>query len=288
MSINFGVAGFPPNFQKSEYRKKRENIFEWLHNIGLDWIELQNTYGVKMPPEQAIRYRALAEEFNIGISIHAPYYIAFASRDPDVVERSKKRMIQCFDLAKLLGSKRIVFHPGYPPGKTEVERQIGINMIIDSLLALKHFVPEGICVYPETAGKRRQLGSLDEILQICDAVDYAFPCLDMAHIHSFELGSLMTADSIKHVLSKAINSQKEENSDYLHIHMYPVEYDNNGEKQHKAFADMSDPIGSIPYYPTASDFITALSSMCTNAVIVCEARDTQDVGAILMKKMLCG
>ena len=49
----FGVAGFPINFFSSQYGKKRENIFKWLEEIGLDCLELQCTYGIKMKEEQA-------------------------------------------------------------------------------------------------------------------------------------------------------------------------------------------------------------------------------------------
>lgn len=286
MGIKFGVAGFPPNFNISPYKNKREKIFEWLHDLGLDWIELQNTYGVKMPADQALKYRALSEEFGIGISIHAPYYISFASRDPDVAVRSKARMVQCFQLAQLLGSNRIIFHPGYPPGKTEAERRLGVARVIDALLALKPQVPEGICVYPETAGKINQIGSLEEILEICDAVDYARPCLDMAHIHAFRRGGLTTANAIKQMFQQVTDVLGLDALGKLHIHMYPVEFDHNGEKRHKAFADLSDVEARTPYYPTATDFVTVASRLPLETVVICEARDTQDVGAMLMKHLL--
>ena len=51
---HFGVAGFPPNFFESDLRKKRENIFLWLNQLGLDWIELQCTRGVKIRVDQAM------------------------------------------------------------------------------------------------------------------------------------------------------------------------------------------------------------------------------------------
>ena len=77
--IKFGVAGFPLNFFSSTFGKKRENIFAWLENIGLDVIKLQSTYGIRMKEEQAKLYRKLAKEHNITITIHAPYYISLAS-----------------------------------------------------------------------------------------------------------------------------------------------------------------------------------------------------------------
>lgn len=288
MGIKFGVAGFPPNFKTSPYKNKRERIFEWLHSIGLDWIELQNTRGVKMPEKQALEYRMLAEKYGIGISIHAPYYIAFASRNPDVVERSKQRMLQCVHLAQLLGSERIIFHPGYPPGKTQEDRRIGMVRLIGALRELEPQIPAGVYIYPETAGKRSQLGSVEEVLEICNSVKYARPCLDMAHIHAFQLGSLRDVHSILGIFEQAVNSLGPDVLKKLHIHMYPVEYDHNGEKKHKAFADISDAVADMPYYPTAENFITAVSGLDLDTVVICEARDTQDVGAILMKHLLYG
>ena len=288
MGIKFGVAGFPPNFSKSPYKNKRERIFEWLHSLGLDWIELQNTYGVKMPEKQALEYRALAEKYGIGMSIHAPYYISFASRDPDVVQRSKERMLQCVQLAQLLGSERIIFHPGYPPGKTPEDRRIGVAKIIDALQTIEPQVPVGIHVYPETAGKRSQIGSVEEILEICGAVRYARPCFDMAHIHAFQLGGLKSAGSIRRTFDQAVNSLGPALLKQLHIHMYPVDYDHNGEKKHRAFADISDEDSGTPYYPTAEAFIAVISELELETVVICEARDTQDVGAMLMKRLFYG
>lgn len=288
MGIKFGVAGFPPNFGKSPYRNKRERIFEWLHSLNLDWIELQNTYGVKMPEKQALEYRALAEKYGIGISIHAPYYISFASRDSDVAERSKERMLQCFRLAELLGSERIIFHPGYPPDKTPEGRQTGTARVIDALQSLEAQVPAGIHVYPETAGKCGQIGSLEEILEICGAVGYARPCLDMAHIHAFQLGGLKSAGAIRNTFDQAINRLGPSILKQMHIHMYPVDYDHNGEKVHKAFADMADAEMRMPYYPRAEDFVAVVSEIDLDTVVICEARDTQDVGAMLMKRLLHG
>lgn len=288
MSLKFGVAGFPPNFWKSPYKSKRENIFRWLRELGLDWIELQNTYGVKMSAKQALEYRVLAEEYGVGISIHAPYYISFGSRKPDVVERSKNRMLQCFQLARILGSDRIIFHPGYPPGKSIEDRRRGVEQVIEALLSIEDSVPDGVYVYPETAGKNNQIGSVNEILEICKNVKYARPCLDMAHIHAFEQGSLASANGIMNVFQNVADTLGIDALQKLHIHMYPVEFDQHGEKRHKSFADISDPITGTPYSPTANNFASAISKLSADAVIVCEARDTQDVGAILMKHLLFG
>lgn len=291
----FGVAGFPPNFFESSFRKKRENIFAWLKDLGLDWVELQNTYGVKMKKEQALLYRKLAEEYGIGISLHAPYYITLASADGDVVARSKERIVQCFELAETIGATRIIFHPGHYPKDRVNARQSAVEAIIHALNSLKNQCPPGVHIYPETAGKRVQIGSLEEIIEICKHVSYAYPCLDTAHIHGFEGGTLTTASSISRVLSYTQEALGKDGIANAHFHMYPVEIDKNGEKRHRAFEDRIDSqqlsffgsgeTASDRYHPLAENFIAALLTRHLTPVVICEARDTQDTGAQRMKQL---
>jgi deoxyribonuclease-4 len=290
----FGVAGFPPAFFESEYKKKRENIFSWLKELGLNWVELQNTYGVKMKDEQALLYKDLALENGIGISLHAPYYITLASENDDVVKRSQERIVQCFELAHKIGSKRIIFHPGHFPGESIEDRDAAIDKITSALNAVKMLRPsEDILVYPETAGKKSQIGSVDEIIKICINVDYARPCIDVAHVHGFNGGTLVNEKSIIDVLDKI---EANLGSSYLidtHFHMYPVEIDANGEKKHRAFHDrikeqQLDLFGNMTpdkYYPLAEDFIGAVKYKNITPVIICEARDSQDKGALLMRSI---
>ena len=202
--IKFCVAGFPLNFFYSPYGKKRENIFKWINEIGLDGIELQCTYGIKMKKEQALLYRELAEKNNLIITIHAPYYISLASIKPEVVERSKLEIKKAFELADILGVKRIIFHPGAGYGKTEEDRKVGLDRLINALNSIEDELDtKNIKLYPEIGGKINQLGNLDEIIEICKKVKYTRPCLDLAHLHARELGSLNSKEKIVEVLKKS-------------------------------------------------------------------------------------
>lgn len=291
--VMFGVAGFPPAFFESGFKKKRENIFEWLKVLGLDWVELQNTYGVKMKDEQAYLYRKLAEEYKIGISLHAPYFITLASADDGVVQRSKERILQCFELASKIGSKRIIFHPGHFPGNSGKDREDALKKIVYGLNSIKNKIPEGIYLYPETAGKRSQVGSVHEIIYICSQVKYARPCIDVAHVHGFENGKLTTPESIIEVLNLIEGTLGRSYLEETHFHMYPVEIDHNGEKKHRAFEDrienqqieLFQEVKENRYYPLPEHFIRAIKYKGLRPVVVCEARDSQDRGALLMKSL---
>jgi deoxyribonuclease-4 len=297
-NAHFGVAGFPVAFHNSEFRKNRDNIFHWLSTLGLDWIELQNTYGVKMKDEQAYRYRELAAEYGINISIHAPYYVTLASADSEVVQRSKSRILQCFDLAGKLGASRIVFHPGHFPGKSREDRAQALDRIIEALNSLSKMLPsDDIFLYPETAGKRSQIGSVEDIIAICSNVSYARPCIDVAHVHAFNGGTLVSAASIIEVLDTFEKKLGRSILEKAHFHMYPVEVDHNGEKKHRAFHDrIANCQGNLldegyfldRYYPVAEDFIKACKEKHLHPIVVCEARDSQEKGAMMMQELFYG
>ena len=291
----FCVAGFPVNFFDSKYGKKRENIFTWIEEIGLDGIELQCTYGIRMKEEQAIFYRELAEKHHLILTMHAPYYISLASLNNEVVERSKLEIKKAFELAGILGVHRIIFHPGAGYGKSLEDRKEGLKRLIDALNSIKSDIDtDNIKIYPEIGGKVNQLGSLDEVIEICKNVDYARPCIDLAHLHARELGSMTSKDKIVGVLKRIENELGRDILEETHFHVYPVDYTDKGEKIHKAFGEKKEEQQlslfeeDNEYMPKAQDYIAAIKEVGISPITVCEAHNTQDIGAILMKNLYLG
>lgn len=282
--VLFGVAGFPVNFFSSSYGKKRDNVFQWLNDLGLNLLELQCTYGIRMSDEQAQRYKKLAKENGITLTIHAPYYVNLGSKKIQTVENSKKEIIKAFKLANLIGANRIIFHPGGGHGKTVEDRTEGINQLIASLNQIKSEIDTtNVKIYPEIGGKVASLGSLDEIIKICKNVDYAYPCLDLAHLHAREQGSLIDSKKILKVLNKIENELGRDALLRTHFHMYPVDFTTGGEKIHKTFGEKSEDGKS--YMPIAKDFIKAIKLKNIHPFVVCEAHNTQEIGAMLMRNI---
>lgn len=290
--IKFCVSGFPQNFFKSELGKKRENIFKWVSDYGLDGIELQCTYGIRMKDDQAETYKNLAKEHGLILTIHGPYYVSLASKNEKVVERSKEEIIKAFSLAEKLDAKRIIFHPGGGYGETKSDREEGLKRLIDALNSIKEGLnTKDIKIYPEIGGKVNQLGSLDEIITICKNVDYARPCIDLAHLHAREFGSMNSKEKIVGVLKKIEKELGRNILEETHFHVYPVDYTDKGEKSHKKFGEkIENPQLSLfdepeEYMPRAEDYIAALKGMNLKPITICEAHNTQDIGAKLMKDL---
>ena len=245
-----------------------------------------------MKKEQAILYHRLAKENGIMLTMHAPYYISLASQKDDVVERSKLEIKKAFDLAKILGAKRIIFHPGAGYGKTLEDRKIGLKRLINSLNSLENEIDtKNIKIYPEIGGKINQLGSLDEIIEICKNVNFARPCIDLAHLHARELGSMISKEKIVDVLKRIEKELGRNILEETHFHVYPVDYTDKGEKSHKAFGDKLDVCQlsllnvEQEYMPKAEDFVNAIKEMNLSPIVICEAHNTQDIGAKLMKEL---
>lgn len=291
-SVIFGVAGNPPNFWESEFCKERANSPEWLQSIGLDALEIQCTYGVRMPEERFKAFRQNAEQYGIQLSLHAPYYINLGSGNSDTIENSLNELRKASELAHHIGSDRVIFHPGSIEGDRQTARTNAIE-------ALKRFEDKndlrGVHLFLEIAGKIGQLGSLEDILAICEAVKCALPCLDLAHLHAREHGSLRTKDDFAKVIDAVEERVGEEALEHLHIHLYPVEWGDGGEVTHKAFHDKVPDTRQLGlftaeqnqdevYLPRYEPFLELIVERKLYPTIICEAKDSQDVGALEMGK----
>ena len=183
----FGVAGNPPNFWASKFRKERANAPEWLKTNKLDALEIQCTHGVRMPDSRALAFRENSRRFGIFLSIHGPYYISLGSSDSKKIENSLNELRKCVELAKKIGSSRVIFHLGAIEHSREESRA-------NAILALRRFEEScdlgGVQLFPEVSGKIKQLGSFEDLLEISHAVACTWPCLDLAHLHACTHGSL--------------------------------------------------------------------------------------------------
>ena len=126
MQTKFWVAGFPLAFTGLPEGKKRENIFPWLNNLGIDALELQMTYGPRSKKETCELYRRLSLEFQIQLSVHSAYYIVLTSDEKDKIRQSIDTLKKTFELSKILWAKWIVLHPWplYKQDESEIKKTI--------------------------------------------------------------------------------------------------------------------------------------------------------------------
>lgn len=269
MKIKFGTSGNPPNFFSSKYGKNRLNAPEWINSIGLNAYERMMTYGARMKKEDAIELGKRAKKFNVALSVHGPYYVVLNSQKERVVQNSIKEMIKTAQLTKLMGAKKIVFHPGF--GKD-------VGKIIRGLHVIEKDKPKGIYYCPETMGKLSQLGSVNEVLTICENTE-SKPCIDFGHVHARTLGSLKKKEDFRKVLIEIEKRLGKKELKDLHCHFYPVEYTDKGEKVHRAVYEKK-------FHPQFPKFGELLKEFKMQPTLISESKNSQDLGALHMRDVM--
>ena len=262
MTAKFGVAGVPVN-----YKGRPSGFFDWLKSMNLNAYEVQCTFGFKMSDKTR---ESLIKAQNEGfyISIHGPYYINLGSLNETVVARSMDILTQGVELAKSINCNRIIFHPGGGHKNTPEGRREAVQRIIKHLNEISSSIDMGnVRFYPEIGGKTANLGSLDEIVEICKGCKYAYPCIDIAHLHAREFGSIK---------SKEILKQKK-----VEFHAYTINYGDKGEIKHLVHGE-NMPDGSEGL-PNLDWFVELLHEMNIEPWVISEAHDSQELGAKYMR-----
>lgn len=83
MSAKFGPAG---NSESFPYQSSLEAP-AWLAEMGLDLYEYQCGRGVHVGEETARKLKEKAQQANITLTLHAPYFISLSNPDPDSLKR---------------------------------------------------------------------------------------------------------------------------------------------------------------------------------------------------------
>ncbi len=295
--VRFGVAGYPPAFGKTPYRKDRLKILNWLSELGLDALELQMTYGPRTRVDVCREYRTIAEDVGISISVHASYFIVFTSNDPTKLERSRDTLKRTYDLCDVLGADVVVLHPGPLYGE---EASVVIRRFIDNLARSIHEIGHTETgLFVETAGKIGQLGSVDEILAVCCTIQGVFPCIDFGHVHARTLGTLESATAVKDLFSKLGAYRKQWPTSRMHFHYTPIHYGPKGEITHKAINDMYPSIAQMAlpslvdhnplrssdgfFHPRVEPIAKGLRGLAGDCTVISETHDSQEEGALALK-----
>ena len=157
--MRFGTAGVP------NCSKDRSTIggIRTVRELGLDAMEVQFVRGVKMKVEMAKQVKDVAEELDVKLSVHAPYYINL-NAEGEKLKASVERLKKTVEIGGVF-AKDVVFHPGY---YLKHSKDVTYRRIMDNLKQIVKFSLErGVMLRPETTGKPNQFGDLEETLNLC-------------------------------------------------------------------------------------------------------------------------
>ncbi len=274
--IRFGPAGNSDSFYEQGHKSSVE-MPAWLKKMGLSAYEYQCGRGIKISEAVAADIGKQGIENDILLSIHAPYYINLAAEEPEKRENSIRYILETLKVAKWMNAKRIVVHTG---SASKVDRKWALETaIVGMQVALKMSDEMGysdITICPEVLGKANQLGSLEEILEMCLIDERLIPTIDFGHVHARDLGILKAQKDFEKVLDRIENVLGNDRLKRLHIHFSRIEFTSSGEKKHWTLDD-------IQYGPDFEPLAELICKKGMEPVIICESRDHMAEDALKMK-----
>ena len=265
--IRFGPSGF-------DVEAEPEAAIAQLAASGYDAVEVGFVRGFKLGYPEAERLGAAARTHDVAISVHAPLAGFMGHLDLGKKYKMATGMLDhTAGLAAACGAEVTVFHPGYLLGR---DRQAALDAVVEQLLLLGErldakgrLVPFGV----EVMGRVRELGSLEDVLEIAARVPFVRPVLDFAHMHATSDGAYGDADVFGEALAAADAVMT--SGEPFHIHFSDIAYANRNETKHLPYGE-----GTLRAEPLAD----ALTRFERPATVISEAPDeasTQAIGAVV-------
>jgi len=275
MSAFFGPGGNSVAFKLAGF-SSTVDAPKWLAEIGLDAYEYEAGNGLSATKTTLKKIGDEAKKYNIKMSYHTPYFISLSGIDPEKRLKSVDYIRQSLEAANLLGAKTIVVHSG---SAAKITRDEAMRLASDTLIrTLESVETYGIKIGLETMGKINQLGTLDEVLELC-RIDSSFvPVVDFGHLNARTLGEAFKSyDDYLRVFDTISNKLGASIAENLHCHFSKIEWTGAGEKKHLTFED-------TVYGPAFEPLMDVIAREGLSPTIISESAGTQSEDAFVMKR----
>ena len=269
-AIRVGPARMPS-------RESPEKAIEVVLERGYAACEVDFESGFWMDYPFAERLGELAGENDVALSVHAPLFGFMGHLEAE--GRKYTSAVGALDrsagIAAASGAELVVFHPGFLLGRT---REDAIDAVVEQLSVLRErlegkdrAVPFGI----EVMGRVRDLGSLEDVVEISGRTGWVRPVLDFAHMHATSDGGFTGVEPFAAALESADEVLARDVP--FHIHFSDIAFANRNETKHLAYGE-----GTLRAEPLRD----ALGRFERPATVISESPDeasSQAIRAILVE-----
>jgi len=228
-AIRFGPARVPS-------QESPEAAVDALVERGWTACEIDFEGRFWMDYDFAERFGELAREHDIALSVHAPIagFMGHAERGKKL-NMAVGMLDHSAGIAKAAGAELVVFHPGFLLGRT---RDDALDSVVEQLGELRErlerkdrAVPFGV----EVMGRVRELGSVDDVVEISRRCGWVRPVLDFAHMHATSDGAFTDVEPFVGALAKA--DDVTELGAPFHIHFSDIQFANRNETKHLPYGE---------------------------------------------------
>jgi deoxyribonuclease-4 len=252
-----------------------------LQEEGLDAFEYEAVRWGKKPQikkEDAEELGLMAKKNDVWLSLHGSYFINFCGAK-QIVEASKQRLIACASAARWMSARVVVFHPGFYGEKSPKQAfDACLKALQETVEVMQSLGISDVKIGPETMGRLFQLGSLDEILRLCEMVEQTQLVIDWSHLHARDQGRFRTVDDFRKVVENVEIKLGTEAIENMHCHFTKIEFTTKGEKRHHTLEETR-------YGPEFEMLAKVISEFRLKPVIISES-PILDIDAARMRDML--
>ena len=259
---------------------KMPDVPRLLREEGLDAFEYQAVRWCPKPQmkqQDAEELGVEARKNDVRLSMHGTYFVNLSGKR-DVVEASKRRLIACATAADWMGAYVMVFHTGF---YGRFEKDFAFKTCLDALKEVSAEMKNlGLKVKlgPETMGRKFQVGTIDEILTICQEVERTQLVIDWGHLHALHQGTFKKTEDLREVAEKVEQMLGTEALRSMHCHFSKIEFTDQGEKRHHTLDEER-------YGPDFQMLAEVMADFQMYPTMICES-PILDVDARKMQKML--
>ena len=244
---------------------------EVLLERGYDACEIDFESGFWMDYPWAERLGELAREHDVALSVHAPLF-----RWVGHLETSGRKWASALGaldrsagIAAVCGAEVVVFHPGFLLGRS---REAAIDAVVEQLAIVRErlegkgrAVPFGI----EVMGRVRELGSLDDCVEISHRAGWVRPVVDFAHMHATSDGAFVEPEPFREAL-ELVDGVLPSGAPF-HVHFSDIAFANRNETKHLPYGE-----GTL----RADPLRVALGGFDRPATVISESPDERSSQAI--------
>ena len=269
-NLLFGTAGIPLSSKGSATAEGIAGV----RKLGLGAMELEFVRSINISREKAPEIKKAAEDNNIVLTCHAPYFINLNSLENAKLKASIGRILNSARIANLCGAWSVTFHSGFYQKSTKEEAFSRVKDAVKEISSTLKKENNKIWMRPEMTGKETQFGNIDEILRLSQEFDNVMPCVDFAHFHARTNGKYNSYREFCEILEKIEKALGKKGLENMHIHITGIAYGEKGEKHHLNLKE-----SDLKY----QELIKALRDFKVKGVVISESPNIEG-DALLMQK----
>lgn len=172
--------------------------------------------------DDLLKIKNMARKYNIELSIR----VEKLPDDPIQLDSTLK--ILC-SIASVMDCRTVIIQPTFYPMMPQHQ---ALTLVVHKLSEIMNTMRMKPTIGIETTGRINELGSLEDVLEICSRTTGTEPIINMAHIHARGVGMLRSEGDYRAVFDKVRSSRGTRWTDNAFIIFSGISYGPSGEIRH--------------------------------------------------------